>query len=114
MAGIDSIINTRADAFTNNPQALMQRYAMGQDLLDLLALQKLKQDKEAAARSLQMGMQVPQGTIKDQLQGQVMDMTKREVVQAVAPGLQQQGQRMQAEQVQNMMGAGLPLSLIHI
>jgi hypothetical protein len=74
----------------------------------LLALQKLKQDKEAAARSLQMGMQVPQGTIKDQLQGQVMDMTKREVVQAVAPGLQQQGQRMQAEQVQNMMGAGLP------
>jgi hypothetical protein len=108
MAGIDSIVNTRADAFTNNPQALMQRYAMGQDLLDLLALQKLKQDKEAAARSLQMGMQVPQGTIKDQLQGQVMDMTKREVVQAVAPGLQQQGQRMQAEQVQNMMGAGLP------
>ena len=108
MAGIDSIINTRADAFTNNPQGLMQRYAMGQDLLDLLALQKLKQDKEAAARSLQMGMQVPQGTIKDQLQGQVMDMTKREVVQAVAPGLQQQGQRMQAEQMQNMMGAGLP------
>jgi hypothetical protein len=108
MAGIDSIVNTRADAFTNNPQGLMQRYAMGQDLLDLLALQKLKQDKEAAARSLQMGMQVPQGTIKDQLQGQVMDMTKREVVQAVAPGLQQQGQRMQAEQMQNMMGAGLP------
>jgi hypothetical protein len=74
----------------------------------LLALQKLKQDKEAAARSLQMGMQVPQGTIKDQLQGQVMDMTKQEVVQAVAPGLQQQGQRMAAQQAQNMMGAGLP------
>jgi hypothetical protein len=108
MAGIDSIVNTRADAFTNNPQALMQRYAMGQDLLDLLALQKLKQDKEAAARSLQMNMQAPQGTIKDQLNSQVMDMTKQEVASSLAPGIQQQGQRMAAEQAQNMMGAGLP------
>ena len=108
MAGIDSIVNTRADAFTNNPQALMQRYAMGQDLLDLLALQKLKQDKEAAARSLQMNMQAPQGTIKDQLNSQVMDMTKQEVASSLAPGIQQQGQRMAAQQAQNMMGAGLP------
>lgn len=107
MAGIDSIINTRADAFANNPQGLMQRYAMNQDLLDLLALQKLKQDKEAAQRSLQMQMQAPQNTVKDQLEGQVMDMTKQEVAQAVAPGLQQQGQRMQAEQMQQAMGAGL-------
>jgi hypothetical protein len=108
MAGIDSIINTRAQAFTNNPQGLMQRYAMGQDLLDLLALQKLKQDKEAAQRDLQMKMQAPQGTVKDQLEGQVMDMTRQEVAQAVAPGLQQMGQRMAAEQApQEQAAAGL-------
>jgi hypothetical protein len=108
MAGIDSLISNRVDAFANNPQALMQRYAMSQDLLDLLALQKLKQEKEAVARTLQMQMQAPQGTVKDQLEGQVMDMTRREVAQAAAPGLQQQGQRMVANQMQEAMGAGLP------
>lgn len=108
MAGIDSLISNRVDAFANNPQALMQRYSMSQDLLDLLALQKLKQDKEAAARTLQMQMQAPQGTVKDQLEGQVMDMTRREVAQAAAPGLQQQGQQMQAQQIQEAMSAGLP------
>jgi hypothetical protein len=108
MAGIDSLISNRVDAFANNPQALMQRYSMSQDLLDLLALQKLKQEKEAVARTLQMQMQAPQGTVKDQLEGQVMDMTRREVAQAAAPGLQQQGQRMVANQMQEAMGAGLP------
>lgn len=108
MAGIDSLISNRVDAFANNPQALMQRYSMSQDLLDLLALQKLKQDKEAAARTLQMQMQAPQGTVKDQLEGQVMDMTRNEIAQAAAPGLQQQGQQMQAQQMQEAMGAGLP------
>ena len=38
MAGIDSLVNSRADMFAANPQGLQQRYAMNQDLLDLLAL----------------------------------------------------------------------------
>lgn len=108
MAGIDSLVNDRADMFAGNPQGLQQRYAMGQDLLDLLALQKLKKDKEAAQRNIMMQMAAPQGTVKDQLAGQVMDMTKQEVAASLAPGIQQQGQRMAAQQTQNMMGAGLP------
>lgn len=108
MAGIDSLVNARADMFAANPQGLQQRYAMNQDLLDLLALQKLKKDKEAAQRSLQMQMQPTQGTVKDQLAGQVMDMTKQEVAASLAPGIQQQGQRMAAQQVQRAMSGGLP------
>jgi len=108
MAGIDSIVNDRADMFAGNPQGLQQRYAMGQDLLDLLALQKLKKDKEAAQRSLQMQMQGPQGTVKDQLEGQVMDMTRQEVAQAMGPGIQQQGQQMAAQQAQQALSGGLP------
>ena len=108
MAGIDSLVNSRADMFAANPQGLEQRYAMNQDLLDLLALQKLKKDKEAAQRSLQMQMQPQSGTVKDQLAGQVMDMTKQEVAASLAPGIQQMGQRMAAEQAQRAMSGGLP------
>jgi hypothetical protein len=77
---------------------------MSQDLLDLLALQKLKKDKEAAQRDLQMQMQAPAATVKDQLAGQVMDMTKQEVAASLSPGIQQQGQAMQAQQLQQAMG----------
>jgi hypothetical protein len=104
MAGIDSLVSNRADMFAGNPQGLQQRYAMSQDLLDLLALQKLKKDKEAAQRDLQMQMQAPAATVKDQLAGQVMDMTKQEVASSLAPGIQQQGQAMQAQQLQQAMG----------
>jgi hypothetical protein len=81
---------------------------MGQDLLDLLALQKLKKDKEAAQRSLQMQMQPESGTVKDQLEGQMMQATKQELASSLAPGLQQQGQMMQAQQMQKAMAGGLP------
>jgi hypothetical protein len=93
--------------FAANPQGLQQRYAMNQDLLDLLALQKLKKDKEAAQRSLQMQMQPESGTVKDQLEGQMMQATKQEVAASLAPGLQQQGQMMQAQQMQQAMGGGV-------
>ena len=108
MAGIDSLVNSRADMFAANPQGLQQRYAMNQDLLDLLALQKLKKDKEAAQRSLQMQMQPESGTVKDQLEGQMMQATKQELASSLAPGLQQQGQAMQAQQMQKAMAGGLP------
>jgi hypothetical protein len=108
MAGIDSLVNSRADMFAANPQGLQQRYAMNQDLLDLLALQKLKKDKEAAQRSLQMQMQPESGTVKDQLEGQMMQATKQELASSLAPGLQQQGQAMQAQQMQKAMSGGLP------
>jgi len=108
MAGIDSLVNSRADMFAANPQGLQQRYAMNQDLLDLLALQKLKKDKEAAQRSLQMQMQPESGTVKDQLEGQMMQATKQELASSLAPGLQQQGQMMQAQQMQQAMAGGLP------
>jgi len=107
MAGIDSLVSNRADMFAGNPQGLQQRYAMSQDLLDLLALQKLKKDKEAAQRDLQMQMQAPAATVKDQLAGQVMDMTKQELASSLAPGIQQQGQAMQAQQLQQAMGGGV-------
>ena len=71
-------------------------------------MQKLKKDKEAAQRSLQMQMQPESGTVKDQLESELMQATKQEIASSLAPGLQQQGQMMQAQQMQKAMAGGLP------
>ena len=101
--GIGSIlgdIDQKADAYRNNPDALAQAYQQNQQLIDLLVLQKLKTDKEAAQRDMQAKMQTPASTIKDQRAQEVMGMTRNEVAQQVTPGLQALGQQMQAAQAQ--------------
>jgi hypothetical protein len=85
MAGLGSV-EDRVAAYRGNPAPLQQRYAMSQDLLDLLALQKIKSEKEAAVRDMQlkMGQQAAaQGdqamTVAQQREKEVMDMTKAEL-----------------------------------
>ena len=41
---LDQQIQTKMDAYRNNPRKLQQRYQQSQHLLDLLALQKLKSE----------------------------------------------------------------------
>jgi hypothetical protein len=89
---------------------------MSQDLLDLLALQKIKSEKESAARQmqLQMGQQAAaQGgdppTIAQQREKEVMDLTKNELAQQRGDTAQQQTNEQQ-QAMQRMMGgiAGAP------
>jgi hypothetical protein len=51
---IDQEVNSRVAAYKGNPQALQQKYAVSQQLIDLLALQKIKSMQESAAREMQM------------------------------------------------------------
>lgn len=109
---IDQDIQRRMDAYRGNPQMLMQRYQQNQQLIDLLALQKLKSEKEAAARSLQMAAAQSQGeppTVAQQREQEVLGMTQREVAQQVGA----ESQRRQAQErkaLQQLMGgiAGVP------
>jgi hypothetical protein len=115
MAGLGSV-QERVNAYRGNPAPLQQRYAVSQDLLDLLALQKIKSEKEAAARQMQLSMgqqAAAQGgeppTIAQQREKEVMDMTKNELAQQRgATANQQVSQQQQA--MQRMMGgiAGAP------
>ena len=62
-------------------QGLAQKNAMSQDLLDLIAAQKLKADKEAAARQMQLDA-AQQGqplTVAESLDKELLDMTKQEL-----------------------------------
>lgn len=95
---IDQEIQRKVDAYRGNPQQLMQRYQQNQQLVDLLALQKLKSEKEAAARDMQMKMQQQPGTIAQQREAELLDMTKQEMMQQTQGVLQQR----QAQQQQNM------------
>jgi len=104
---IDNEIQSRMDAYRGNPQALMQRYAQSQQLIDLLALQKLKSEKEAAAR--QMQMQAGQGqmpTVAQQREQELLGMAKQEVAQRVGQVAQQQAQQQQ-ENLQRMAQTGI-------
>lgn len=77
--GLDAQIEQRMDAYRGNPQKLQQRYGQNKELLDLLALQKLTSEKQAASRDMQMKMQQQPGTIAQQREQEALELTKQEM-----------------------------------
>jgi hypothetical protein len=110
MFGIDQQVQQTADAYRGKPQMLQQKYAQNQQLIDLLALQKLKSDKEEASRqmALSMGGQGTPPTIADQRESQVLDMTKKEVIDEQAGVMQNKMKQMQDAQRKVLQSAGAP------
>ena len=107
---IDQEVASRVAAYKGNPQALQQKYAASQQLIDLLALQKIKSAQEAAAREMQMQLAQQQAangesnmTVAQQREKEVMDMTKQELVQQRG-ALAQQQQAEQKQAMQQLMG----------
>lgn len=107
IGGIDQQIQQKVDAYRGNPQQLMQRYQQNQELIDLLALQKLKSEKDAAARQMQMQMQGNPQTIKDQREAEMLQRTKDDMVQQTS-GIMQQRQQQQQKNMQRTANQGLP------
>lgn len=105
--GIDDTIQQKVDAYRGNPGALQQRYAQNKELIDLLALQKLKSEKDAAARDMQMKMQQKPQTIAQQYEAELAGRTKNEMLQGVA-GVMQNRQAKQQKNLQRVAQAGLP------
>ena len=92
-----SSVNQVASAYMGNPQALQQRTqpknGITPELIDLLALQKLQADKDAAARqmALQSGQTPP--TVAQGLEQSAMQSSRQEIAQKLGlPGLMHQGQ----------------------
>ena len=103
---IDQEIQRKVDAYRGNPQQLMQRYQQNQQLVDLLALQKLKSEKESAARDMQLQMQQQPQTIKQQREAELLNMTKQEMMQQTQ-GVMQQRQAQQQKNMQQVAQQGL-------
>ena len=102
--GIDDVVQRKVDAYRGNPAALQQRYAQNQELIDLLALQKLKSEKEAAAREVSMQMQNSPKTIAEQREQEVLGLTKNEMVKQTGDIMKQR----QAQQMAQRGAVGAP------
>ena len=60
------------DAYAGNPEGLQKRANVSKELIDLLAMQSLQADLQAAKRNQMMQMQGNPATVKDQLQQGLM------------------------------------------
>jgi len=106
--GIDDQVQQRVDAYRSKPQELQQSYAKNQQLIDLLALQKLKSEKDAMARQMQMQAQQNPQTIAQQREQEMMQRTKDEMVKQQAGVLQQRQQQAAKRQQQMLQGQPQP------
>tara|TARA_R110000787_G_scaffold132816_2_gene245108 strand:- start:8834 stop:10834 length:2001 start_codon:yes stop_codon:yes gene_type:complete len=100
--GIDKLVEQKTDAYRSNPQALQKRYSQNQELMDLLAMQKLKTEKETAARDMQLKAEQTPSTIAEQYEQQLVGMNKNEMTQQTA-GIMGERQK-KAQQKQRAMG----------
>ena len=107
MLNIDSQVQQRMDQFRGRPQDLMQQYQMSRELIDLLALQKLKSEKDAAARSMMMQMQQNPQTIAAQREAELMGRTQHEVAQQVG-GIAQLAEARKQQNLQRMASGQQP------
>jgi hypothetical protein len=103
MANLGSV-EDRVAAYRGNPAPLQQRYQITQDLLDLLALQKIFSEKKTAARQLQMQMAQHQAAEGDPGAATVAQQREKEVAQLVGGVAQQDGAQKEAAMRQMMSG----------
>ena len=110
--GISATVDDKVDAYRANPDALAQRAKGSQDLLDLLALQQVNKEKEAAKRQIQLNTQPPQDTILAQLEAEAVGRTKEDMVNQIG-GIMQKDNQAQAKNMQKVgkEGAATPQQL---
>ena len=80
---LGSDVQDRVDAYKENPQALQARYTQSQELLDLLAMQKMKSEKDAYARDMQLKMEKKPTTIAQQYEAELAGRTKNDILEGV-------------------------------
>ena len=87
-----------------SPQELQKRYKVTKELVYLLALQKVKSEMDAAQRSIAMSQQQVPGTVKQQLENQVMQ-GKMQEASGIMSQMPQMPQMPQMAQRQPQMAA---------
>lgn len=88
--GIDQQVKRAMLSSRGNPQQLMQNYKQSNSLIDLLAMQKMKSEKEAAARDMQAKMKPNPDTIVEQREKELMGINRQELLNKMGPTMQRQ------------------------
>lgn len=110
--GLGSILDSVAQPYAGKPEVLEQK-GMNGDLLAALAAQRLKAQKEAAMREMQLkagGQQggQPQKTVVEQNEDALLDLTKQEMQAEQVDTLQQKHAQQQQGQQRLMQAAMNP------
>ena len=117
MLPIDMQIERRADLYSTNPQELQKRANITKELVDVLAMQRLKSDLDAVKRTQAMQAQSNPATIKDQLQQGLMSEYRQQAAQDMnMPSEMQAVERArqgmnQPQMAQGMMTQARPVQL---
>jgi hypothetical protein len=119
-----SQIERTKDAYAGNMQGLQKRANMTKELVDLLAMQQLKQDLDAIKRNQAMQQQGNPATIKEQMQQGLMGEYRQQaakemgigpsemdVVQRARQGMPQGMPQQQPRMAQGMMSQARPVQL---
>ena len=93
-----SQIERTKDAYAGNMQGLQKRANMTKELVDLLAMQQLKQDLDAIKRDQMMQQQGNPATIKDQMQQGLMSEYRQQAAKEMGVGPSEMGTVARAQQ----------------
>lgn len=104
--GIDQQVTALADAYRDNPMALQKNHEINKNLMALLALQKLKAEKEAAEREIAMSQDPASKTVAQQRADEAIGRSQKEVAEQVGGIAQLQNRK--GQQNLRRMAAGAP------
>ena len=79
--GIDAQVKQR---MMQDPRRLQQNYKQSRNILDLIALQMIKSEKDQKKKDMMLKMQQTPGTIKQQMEQQLFQQTKDDLVKQTA------------------------------
>ena len=111
---ISKAVDARTKAYGSNPQALHQRVAQNQQLLDLLALQKVKSDQKAASDHLAGQQEQQPGTLVEQYEQEQLANAGQEIgekIKGVGGVLQQQRGQQPGQQPPPPGAQGAPMQV---
>ena len=98
--GIDSLVGNRLDAHGSDPQALMERFQITGETVDLLALQAAANTVNEAKNNMLANAETEMPNEKQSLEQEVVEGSRDQILSQLAPGIQQQGQQMQQAAMQ--------------
>lgn len=104
--GIDQQVQDRILAAKGNPQNLQQG-VQNQDLISLLAMQKLKSELQEKERQMALQMQTNPQTIKQQREAELLELSKNDILKQQGSLMQAQNQKLQQQQQQNPANTGI-------
>tara|TARA_R100001443_G_scaffold51448_2_gene63448 strand:+ start:103 stop:2142 length:2040 start_codon:yes stop_codon:yes gene_type:complete len=103
MRGIDAQIKRR---MMQDPRRLQQNYKQSRDILDLIALQMIKSEKDQKKKDMMLKMQGNPATIKQQMEQDLVRQTKDDLVKQTSGIMQIQNAQKNKNLQKLLAGAG--------